>query len=118
MPDFEYKGKTLYNPVEYTLKKIGGRWKMPILWRLNTKVYRTGELKRSIKGITQKMLTQQLRELEEDGYVHRKVYAEVPPRVEYSLTDLGKTTIPIIETLRDWGIKEMKREGIFPKEET
>lgn len=91
---------------------------MPILWRLNTKVYRTGELKRSIKGITQKMLTQQLRELEEDGYVHRKVYAEVPPRVEYSLTDLGKTTIPIIETLRDWGIKEMKRERILPKEET
>jgi DNA-binding HxlR family transcriptional regulator len=117
MPDFEYKGQTLYNPVEYTLKKIGGRWKMPILWRLNKKVYRTGELKRSIKGITQKMLTQQLRELEKDGYVHRKVYAQVPPKVEYSLTEAGKTIIPIIETLRNWGLNEMKREGINPEKD-
>lgn len=91
---------------------------MPILWRLNQKTYRTGELKRSIKGITQKMLTQQLRELEKDGYVDRKVYAQVPPKVEYSLTDAGKTVIPIIETLREWGLKEMEREGIDPNEKT
>ena len=112
MPDFEYKGKTFHNPVEFALEKIGGRWKMPILWRLRKKTYRTGELKKDIKGISQKMLTQQLRELESDGYISRKVYPEVPPRVEYSITDAGKTTIPIIQTLRDWGIGEMKREGI------
>lgn len=88
---------------------------MPILWRLNQKTYRTGELKRSIKGITQKMLTQQLRELESDGYVHRKVYAEVPPRMEYSITGRGKTIIPIIEMLREWGMEEMGREGIKPE---
>ncbi|MDR9417287.1 MAG: helix-turn-helix domain-containing protein [Gracilimonas sp.] len=112
MPDFEYKGKAFYNPVEFALEKIGGRWKMPILWRLQHKVYRTGELKRDIKGISQKMLTQQLRELEKDGYINRKVYPEVPPRVEYSITKVGRTTIPIIDTLRKWGISEMKREGI------
>lgn len=115
MPDFQYKGKTYYNPVEFALDKIGGKWKMPILWRLYKKTYRTGELKRSIKGITQKMLTQQLRELEEDGYVHRKVYPEVPPRVEYSITDRGKSIMPVIHTLRNWGLEEMERVGIQEK---
>ena len=87
MPDFEYQGKIFHNPVEFALHKIGGRWKMPILWRLDKRSFRTGELMRDIPGITQKMLTQQLRELESNGYVHRKVYPEVPPRVEYSITE-------------------------------
>lgn len=112
MPEFEYKGKTFNNPVEFALHKIGGKWKMPILWRLDKKVYRTGELMRDIPKITQKMLTQQLRELEDDGLVLRKVYPEVPPRVEYSITDTGKSTLPLILALRNWGLEQMKKEGI------
>ena len=76
---------------------------MPILWRLKDKVWRYGELKRSLGRITHKMLTEQLRELEKDGLVHRTAYPEIPPRVEYSLTEKGKTVIPVIEKLREWG---------------
>lgn len=112
MPQFKADGKTFENPVQYALDKIGGKWKMPILWRLNSKTFRTGELLRDIPNINQKMLTQQLRELEGDGFVHRKVYPEVPPKVEYSITEKGKQTIPVIRTLRDWGIALIKEEGI------
>ncbi len=112
MPEFEYKGKTFNNPVEFALHKIGGKWKMPILWRLDKRTFRTGELMRDIPNITQKMLTQQLRELEEDGFVHREVYPEVPPRVEYSITEEGKSVLPLIRTLRKWGLELMKKEGI------
>ncbi|GAC1502288.1 MAG: hypothetical protein NVS2B14_14910 [Chamaesiphon sp.] len=77
--------------VETTLKVIGGRWKVLILRELFEGIKRFGELHRALDGITQKMLTQQLRELEQDGIVHREVYLQVPPKVEYSLTDLGKT---------------------------
>ena len=90
-------------PTEATLAVIGGRWKVPILWNLLPGVCRFGELSRKLGGVTQKMLTQQLRELEADGLVHRKVYPEVPPRVEYSLTDLGKSLRPVIGALSDWG---------------
>lgn len=85
---------------------------MPILWRLEKRTFRTGELMRDIPGITQKMLTQQLRELEKDGFIHRKVYPEVPPRVEYSITEAGRNVIPIIHTLREWGLEEMRKDGI------
>ena len=104
MPEFTLNGKMYNNPVELALDKIGGKWKMPILWRLKDKVWRYGELRKSLKKITHKMLTQQLRELEEDGFISRKVYPVVPPKVEYSITELGKTTIPVIEKLREWGI--------------
>lgn len=112
MPEFTYKGKTFNNPVEFALHKIGGKWKMPILWRLDKKVYRTGELMRDIPNITQKMLTQQLRELEEDDLVHRKVYPEVPPRVEYSITELGRSALPLVHALRNWGLEQMEKEGV------
>lgn len=115
MPEFEHHGKVFNNPVEFALHKVGGKWKMPILWRLEKRVFRTGELMRDIPNITQKMLTQQLRELEEDGFVHRKVYPEVPPRVEYSITELGKSVIPLIKALRKWGLELMEREGIDHK---
>ena len=112
MPEFIYQGKTYQNPVEFALDQIGGKWKMPILWRLKDKVWRYGELRKSLKNITHKMLTQQLRELEADGYVHRKVYAEVPPKVEYTITERGQKAIPIIDTLRNWGLERMEEEGI------
>ena len=83
----------------------GGKWKMPILWRLKDRVWRYGELKRSLGRITHKMLTQHLRELEADGLLTRTVYPEVPPRVEYAITKLGRTAVPAIDTLRDWGAR-------------
>lgn len=90
-------------PTEATLAVIGGRWKVPILWHLRHQTRRFGELSRRLPGITQKMLTTQLRELERDGIVLRKVYAEVPPRVEYSLTPLGDSLGPLLDALSSWG---------------
>ena len=84
---------------------------MPILWRLDERIWRFNELKRSLGRVTHKMLTEQLRELEEDGLVFRKVYPEVPPKVEYSLTPLGQTVIPMIHQLRDWGIAYREQAG-------
>lgn len=112
MPEFFFKDKVFQNPVEFALDQIGGKWKMPILWRLKDNVWRYGELRKSLKNITHKMLTQQLRELEADGYLSRKVYAQVPPKVEYTITERGLKSIPIIETLRNWGIERMREEGI------
>lgn len=112
MPDFIYNGKVYYNPVEFAMDRVGGTWKMPILWRLKDKVYRYSELKRSINHISDKMLTTQLRELEQDGFVHREVYAVVPPKTEYSITEKGKLAIPIVEALRDFGIVLMGMEGV------
>lgn len=98
--------------MEATLPVIGGRWKPVILFHLlEHEMLRFGELKKSIPGITQRMLTNQLRELENDKVIHRKVYAEVPPRVEYRLTDYGQTLAPIMIAMRDWGAKHMIGEG-------
>ena len=89
--------------VSVTLDIIGGKWKSLILWQLSFKTLRFSQLKRRLSKVTQKMLTQQLRELERDGLIHRKVYAEVPPRVEYSLTPLGISVIPILQLMYQWG---------------
>ena len=89
-------------PAETTLDVIGGRWKVPILWHLFGGTKRFGELRRALAGVTQKMLTQQLRELERDGVVSRKVYPEVPPRVEYSLTDRGQSLRPVVDAMCKW----------------
>ncbi len=115
MPEFLYNNKLYYNPVEFAMDRIGGTWKMPILWRLKDRVMRYGELKKSMKRITDKMLTTQLRELEAEGFIHRKVYPVVPPKVEYSITEKGKTTIPVIETMRNYGFYLMKEAGIEEK---
>ena len=112
MPEFLHNNKLYYNPVEFALDKIGGTWKMPILWRLDKKIMRYSELKRSTPRISDKMLTSQLRELEANGFIQRKVYAVVPPKVEYSITEKGKKVIPIIETIRAFGLELMKENGI------
>ncbi|AEI49162.1 winged helix-turn-helix transcriptional regulator [Runella slithyformis] len=91
-------------PVTATMKVLGGKWK-PILINAIylTAPARFGELKRSVVGITQSMLTQQLRELEDDGLISRKIYAEIPPRVEYTLTEFGLTLSPIMQSMAKWG---------------
>jgi DNA-binding HxlR family transcriptional regulator len=99
-------------PVEATLNVIGGKWKVVILFNLTSEgTLRFAELRRKIPGVSERMLTQQLRELEHDGIVHREVYAEVPPKVEYSLTEYGKTLRPITEAMCKWGRKHMERLG-------
>ena len=90
-------------PVETTLILIGDKWKVLILRDLLPGTKRFGELKKSIGHASQKVLTAQLRDMEESGLVHREVYAEVPPRVEYSLTDLGKSLKPILDAMQNWG---------------
>ena len=96
------------DPVEATLELIGGKWKPLIIWHLTDKTMRFSELKKSLPKITQKMLTQQLREMEYHGLIHRKVYAQVPPKVEYSLTELGKSLVPFLEIMCQWGTKYLK----------
>ncbi len=90
-------------PVVATLDIIGGKWKVLILYHLSTETRRFNELQRLMAGITQRMLTLQLRELENDGIVHREVYPQVPPKVEYSLTEFGRTLMPVIEAMHRWG---------------
>lgn len=90
-------------PVDTTLDVIGGKWKGIILYHLIDGPKRFNEFRRLYPGITQFMLTLQLRELERDGIVHREVYKQVPPKVEYSLTEFGRTLEPIILSMRDWG---------------
>lgn len=97
------KNKEYKCNVELTLDIIGGKWKALILWNLKDQTLRFSELKRALPEVTQRMLTQQLRELEEDGMVTRKVYAQVPPKVEYSLTEHGQSVIPILELMCQWG---------------
>lgn len=90
-------------PVETTLLLISDKWKVLILRDLLGGTLRFGELRRSLGSVSQKVLTANLRQMERDGLVHRKVYPEVPPRVEYSLTETGKSLRPVIEAMRDWG---------------
>ena len=118
MPQFFHDKRLYYTPIEFGLSHIGGTWKMPILWRLQEKPLRFSELKRDIPHITDKMLTSQLRELESKEMIHREVYPVVPPKVEYSLTEKGKKSIPVIETIMQFGYDLMKDEGIvFPPKE-
>jgi DNA-binding HxlR family transcriptional regulator len=100
-----------YCPVDTTLKVIGGKWKLPLLWFLRDGKKRYSELQKLLGKITPKMLAQQLRELERDGIVERKVYPVIPPRVEYSLTPYGKTLQPILASMGAWGDKHIKRRG-------
>ena len=95
--------KILDCPVATTINLIGNKWKLLIIRDLISSTIRFGELRKNLEGISQRVLTQNLRELENDGLIKRKVYAEVPPRVEYSLNELGRSLLPIISTMADWG---------------
>jgi DNA-binding HxlR family transcriptional regulator len=98
-------------PIEYTLDIIGGKWKLLILYYLMTeKVQRYGELKRCVTGITHKMLSIQLKELEKAGIISRKEYPQIPPKVEYSLTEKGVTLLPILGMMYDWGVKNINAD--------
>jgi DNA-binding HxlR family transcriptional regulator len=94
-------------PVEAALDLIGGKWKSIILFRVLEETRRFNELRRLMPGLTQRMLTNQLRELERDGLISRKVYAEVPPKVEYSMTEFGKTLEPVLLSLKQWAEVQM-----------
>lgn len=98
-------------PVETTLLLIGDKWKVMILRDLMTGTKRFGALRKSIPAISQKMLTQQLRAMEADGLVHREVYAEVPPRVEYSLTETGESLRPVLDAMSVWGRQYQRDQG-------
>ncbi len=95
--------------VDYAFQRIGGKYKGRILWVLREDVLRYGEIKRAVIGITSKMLTQTLKELEADDLITKKVYLEVPPKVEYSLTKTGNELIPFISQMRTWGEKQMSK---------
>lgn len=97
-------------PIEHTVNLIGHKWKVLILRNLhNNGTQRFSDLNKGIHGISQKMLTQQLRQMEVDGLINRKVYPEVPPKVEYSLTELGETLKPVLEVMNKWGREHIKK---------
>jgi DNA-binding HxlR family transcriptional regulator len=99
-------------PVEWTLSAIGGKWKSVILWHLKGRVRRFGELHKLIPRATQKVLTAQLRQLEREGLIQRKVYAQVPPKVEYSMTAYGLTLSPLLESMCKWGVAHRSRASL------
>ena len=105
------EGKTYHCALDVTMDFIGGKWKTVVLWYLREGTLRFGELKKQIPTITEKMLSLQLKELERDGIITRKVYAEVPPRVEYCLTEEGKSLLPILEELALWGRNRAQKFG-------
>lgn len=101
-------------PVETTLELIGGKYKSLILWHLSAGKLRFSELRKRISSATPKMLTQQLRELEKNQLVHREVYPVIPPKVEYSLTETGKSLMPVLVAIRDWGSDYLRKNNQEP----
>ncbi|UPV77748.1 winged helix-turn-helix transcriptional regulator [Bacillus rugosus] len=108
----ETKTELPFCPVATTVGLIGNKWKLLILRELLSGTKRFGELRSGIPGISQKVLTQNLRSMEGDGIIERKVYAEVPPRVEYYLSDLGNTLRPIIDVMAEWGLSYHQRVNV------
>ena len=94
-------------PVTFCMSKIGGKWKPIIIYLIRKGANRFGILERGIDGITKQMLTKQLREMEADGILERKIYPEIPPRVEYFFTAYGESLFPIIDAMSEWGLKKM-----------
>lgn len=104
--------ETDHCPVEATLDLIGGKYKALILWHLSEGKLRFSELRKLITGATPKMLTQQLRELEAQALIHREVFPVIPPKVEYSLTELGRSLMPILVAMRDWGAGYLRSKNL------
>ena len=104
--------QTNHCPVEATLELIGGKYKALILWHLSEGKLRFSELRKAITTATPKMLTQQLRELEEKELIHREVYPVIPPKVEYSLTEVGESLMPILVAMRDWGAAYLRSKDV------
>ena len=105
MASFSFKGRSYSCPVELSLSVIQGKWKILILWQLRNDTMRYSEIRKALPKITHKMLSQQLKELEADGIVHREVYPVVPPKVEYSLTESGLTLLPMLTEMQQWGMR-------------
>ena len=107
--NLEKKSEAVFEcPVTYTMSMIGGKWKPIILYLISKGANRFGILQRGIDGISKQMLTKQLREMEEDGILNRKIFAEIPPRVEYSISEKGASLFPIIDAMRTWGELNLK----------
>lgn len=104
-------GETYFCAMDLTMSFIGGKWKAVVLWYLKGGPKRFGELRKHVPGISEKMLSLQLRELEKDGIVKRTIFPEVPPRVEYELTSEGKTLVPALNAIAEWGRSKAKRDG-------
>ncbi|MDP5274617.1 winged helix-turn-helix transcriptional regulator [Chengkuizengella axinellae] len=104
------KRKVYYCPVEFTLDQIAGKWKILIVLQLRFGAKRYTELIKKVRGITPKMLSQHLKDLEQQGIIHRQIFAEIPPKVEYSLTKEGEKLFPIIDSLAQWGSVNMEKE--------
>jgi DNA-binding HxlR family transcriptional regulator len=105
------KSKNLEScPVTATIGVIGGKWKILILYLINNDINRFGKLGMMLKNVSKQMLTTQLRELEQDGLVERVIYPEIPPRVEYFLTEKGKALMPVMEVLKEWGLSYLMKE--------
>lgn len=102
----------MHCPVEMAINLIGGKYKSLILWKLRDSTLRFSQLQREVPSATAKMLTQQLRELEADGLVHREVHPVVPPRVDYSLTEGGRSIRHVLDAMYDWGSDYLKRQGL------
>lgn len=97
-------------PMEFAMTQISGKWKLVILWHIyHNEIIRYGKLKRSVSNITDKMLSNQLKELVSDNIIHKEVYQEIPPKVEYSLTEYGKSLIPVMEMLFKWGQEHLDK---------
>jgi DNA-binding HxlR family transcriptional regulator len=96
-------------PMEFTMNRIAGKWKLVILWHIYDKgIIRYGELKKCLNNVTHKMLSNQLKDLVECDLVHKKLYHQVPPKTEYSLTEKGKSLIPVLDMMFEWGLKNME----------
>lgn len=112
MPDFLKDKKRYYTPVEYVFDKIGGLYKMPILWRLKDKSWRFSELKKSINRASDRMLSKSLKELIADEFATKEIIPEVPVKTIYTITEKGKRSVEIIILLREYGFELMKEDGI------
>ena len=106
-----FQDKTFNCAMEMTIDLIGGKWKALLLWNLSLGTRRFNELRRQFPNVTQKMLTQQLRDLENNGLITRTIYAEMPPHVEYALTDFGMTLMPVLQAMNQWGNRYIDSRG-------